>query len=454
MKNKLKRLQAELEELIKSFQALAAKEDATAEDETEAERLLGEIKVSKAEVVRVEALVADEEEAQKSLDALKEVKSTVPFPVETEKNLPESAKKVFAVPARGKADSFGGDRQLAHDFGMWLFAEAGHPQAKAYCKHRGIATKAMYEGNDATGGINVPVEFDNAMILLRESYGLFRQFAHVVPMSTDQKVTRRQTGGLTAYPVGEGKTITASDITYDGIELVARKWAAAAQVSNEYNEESVLDIGNTVAHEIAYAFAKKEDECGFLGDGSGTYNRITGIIPGFKALSSTRANIAGLVVGSGNSWSELTLSDHEAVVARLPQYADTPGCAWYCHRAYYWNVMVKLLLASGGVTAAEVAAGAKTQFLGYDVKISQILPGVEANDDIPALFGDLAQAVTFGDRRGTTIAMSEHTNFLTDELVFRGTERFDINVHDIGNQSATAASRVAGPLVGLLTAAS
>ena len=44
--------------------------------------------------------------------------------------------------------------------------------------------------------------------------------------------------------------------------------------------------------------------------------------------------------------------------------------------------------------------------------------------------------------------------FEQDEIVIRGTERFDVVVHDVGNQSATAASRVPGPIVGLITAAS
>jgi HK97 family phage major capsid protein len=77
---------------------------------------------------------------------------------------------------------------------------------------------------------------------------------------------------------------------------------------------------------------------------------------------------------------------------------------------------------------------------------------VEANSQVCALLGDLAQAAMLGDRREVTIAASDQHRFSTDELALRGTERYDINVHDVGNYNATAASREAGPLVGLVTA--
>jgi HK97 family phage major capsid protein len=112
--------------------------------------------------------------------------------------------------------------------------------------------------------------------------------------------------------------------------------------------------------------------------------------------------------------------------------------------------MVPLMLASGGVTASEVATGAVWKnpvFLGYPVRISQKMPSSQANSQVPCFFGDLALAAMFGDRRSTTIAMSEHSAFDTDEIAIRGSQRFDINVHDVGNATDP------GPIVGLLTAA-
>jgi HK97 family phage major capsid protein len=82
------------------------------------------------------------------------------------------------------------------------------------------------------------------------------------------------------------------------------------------------------------------------------------------------------------------------------------------------------------------------------------MPKSPAVSQVCALLGDLSLAASFGSRRDTNIAVSEHSRFANDEIEIKGTERFDINVHDVGNASATAGSRVEGPIVGLITAAS
>jgi HK97 family phage major capsid protein len=67
----------------------------------------------------------------------------------------------------------------------------------------------------------------------------------------------------------------------------------------------------------------------------------------------------------------------------------------------------------------------------------------------------VAKGAMFGDRRGVTVDMTDSNDddFENNLISIRGTERFDINVHDVGNASATASQREAGPIVGLITAA-
>ena len=98
-------------------------------------------------------------------------------------------------------------------------------------------------------------------------------------------------------------------------------------------------------------------------------------------------------------------------------------------------------------------------FMGYPVEFVQIMPKVVANSQVCCLLGDMSLAVDFGDRRQTTIAFSRDASvdsvsmFETNQIAVKATSRFDIVAHDVGNQSATAALRVAGPVVGLMTAA-
>jgi hypothetical protein len=53
-----------------------------------------------------------------------------------------------------------------------------------------------------------------------------------------------------------------------------------------------------------------------------------------------------------------------------------------------------------------------------------------------------------GDRRQLTLALSSDYKFAEDQLAIRGTQRVDINIHDVGSSAA------AGPIVALTMKAS
>lgn len=350
----------------------------------------------------------------------------------------------------------------AFRFGKWFMGHVMQPayptnaafqKAAEWCKANGI--KVQQEAVDADGGALVPPEFDNTIIDLKEKYGTFRPNTKVVPMARETKTVPRRTSGVTAYFVGEGATITGSSKTWDNVMLIAKKMAALTVFSSEIRDDAIINIADDLAFEIAYAFANKEDECGFNGDGTANYGGITGVIQKLLSLSGTIANIAGLVVGAGNLYSELTLADFNKVVGKLPQYADTNMAKWYMHKTFYHTVAERLALAAGGVTSAEVMRGAREfTFLGYPVQFAQVLPKTEANSQVCALLGDLTLAAKFGDRRQTTVFLDPYSLTTTDQLQIRGTQRIDIVVHDVGNADATAANQQAGPVVGLITASS
>jgi len=128
------------------------------------------------------------------------------------------------------------------------------------------------------------------------------------------------------------------------------------------------------------------------------------------------------------------------------------------------GVALVLAVAAGGNRVTQIEDTPLTKsFLGYPVVISQVLPKISATSQVCCLFGNLRMAARLGDRRQTTIQMSEHAlnAFEQDEVVIRGTERFDIVVHDVGDPTPSAgpakssqAGNVAGPIVALITAAS
>jgi HK97 family phage major capsid protein len=179
----------------------------------------------------------------------------------------------------------------------------------------------------------------------------------------------------------------------------------------------------------------REDQCGFLGDGTSTYGGITGLA---GALNDGSIKIASGITTAAT----LTLANFEAVVAALPEF---PGIqpAWYIHKALFHTTMGRLQVAAGGNTVSDLGNGPVMQFLGYPVRFIQTLPSAAATNVKIAYFGDLAMAATMGTRRGVTLRADESVYFAQDALALRVTERFDINVHERGTAS------VAGPIIAL-----
>ena len=354
----------------------------------------------------------------------------------------------------GNATSvFGGSRReanaKAYRLGMWFLGTVlGNAKAANWISERGI--KDHLENNNALGGYLVPEEFAGDIINLVEQYGVFRANARVVSMSSDTRVQPKRAGGITAYFVGEGSSITSSDNSFENVRLTAKKLAVYTRLSSELNEDAAVDLGAWVAAECARAFAQKEDECGFAGDGTSTYGGIVGARAALRGVDSSASNIAGLAVqGTGNTYSALVLGDFRNVVGKLPQYADTANAAWYVSRTFYHTVMAKLADSAGGNTNETIAVGGPREplFMGYPVRISQAMPSATGTSQVCALLGDLSQGAFFGDRRGIGVSLSEHDAFQADELALRAVERFDINVFGVGDTSN------AGPVVGLITGA-
>jgi HK97 family phage major capsid protein len=314
------------------------------------------------------------------------------------------------------------------------------------------------EGGAGAGGghYTVPEEFSADLIDLKESRGVVRRLFGRESMMSDVKRMPRRTSGLTAYWVGENQAGTESDIGLDDVELTARKLMAITRMSKEIDEDNAIGLGDKLAAEISYAFADKEDEAGFNGDGTSTYGKIVGARARMQDVDDAGTDSAGLVTGDGNAYSELTLANFQSVVALLPDFADNSETVWVCHRLLYYDVMDKLALASGGVTAVEIRAGDRRPrpiFLGYPVEFSQVFPKTAANSQVCALLGDFGIAATFGDRRSEEIEFSDQVYVNSqsvwerDQIAIKGTERVDMNIHEYGDATN------AGAIVGLETAA-
>jgi len=398
----------------------------------------------KAEIAELEAQIKRAEEAlalQANLAAMNS------GPGETSQRGGEGLSNILRHPRSGKLRHFTGEHSevRALRFGKFMLASVyGSSKAKAWCDENGIELKVQTEGSNTPGGVLVPEEFTGEIIDLRDTYGMFRRLCRNMPMGRDTMNQPRRTGGLIAYPVGEGKAITESNAAWDNVKLTANKWGVLVPFSSELDEDAAINIGDWLLGEIAYAFALAEDTAGWSGDGGGAYNNITGFIPKFEGSA-----LAGAVAAQAghDTFAEIDSTDLAMVMGKLPQYVYTRGRpSWYCSQMAWAMVFQRIIMGSGGISKDDATGRVIFQYLGFPVEISPSLPILTTamNNKAMLFFGDIGMAASFGDRRGMTVARSNEYKFAEDQIVLRATERFDINVHDVGDATST------GPVVALI----
>lgn len=345
---------------------------------------------------------------------------------------------------RSKMKAFENTRdgeESAFRAGMWAQAVVyGSEDARKWCNDNGV--RVMTGLTSGTSSV-VPDEMILPIIDLREQYGIARQHCHVHPMSSDTATVPRRKTGVTAYFVGREDATTESDAAFEDIDLVAREVAALTRVSRSYAADAAINLGDHIASEMAYAFAVKEDDCLFNGDGGSSYGKIYGIRP--KIIDGNHT--AGAIdAASGNdTFAEITNTDLVNVASALPEF---PGIQekWYASKRGKALMFDRLMAAAGGNTKRDLAQAREQQWLGDEIIISQSMP--KSTGDLSnvamAVYGDLNLGVTFGDRQGFEVEILRERYAEYRQIGIQAVERFDIVVHGLGDNTD------AGPIVALI----
>lgn len=346
----------------------------------------------------------------------------------------------------GKLRAFKNERD-AYKSGQWIRAHfLGDSRASRWCRENGVAveTRAHNESTNSQGGVLVPEEFAQTVIDLKEQYGVFRQNARVVPMGRDVMNMPRRVGGLTAYWASEGVAPTESTASWNNVALTAKKMGIYSLISSELAEDAIVDIADWLANDAAYQFALKEDQTGFIGDGTSTYNGIMGIAEIFR-VNTSLAGYVDCQTNGHDTFAEVDITDITALMGKLPAYARM-GAKWYLSQTGYDIMFSRLAATAGGNTIQSIQGGLGLSFLGYPVVISQVLESStgDLNNKPMVLFGNLELAATMGDRRSFTVATSSDYKFAEDQIALKATQRIDIAIHDYGDTST------AGPIVALI----
>jgi HK97 family phage major capsid protein len=357
-------------------------------------------------------------------------------------------KREYAVPKSHNNLRAFKDAETAYRAGMHIKGHVfGDAEARRWCKDHGVESRVQAGGVNSLGGVLVSPEMSNEIIRLVEEYGAFPQYARRVNMNSDTLVIARRTGGLAARPVGENVEVTASDVTFDNIELSAKIWGVANRVPNSLLEDSIIDLADAMAVEVAQAYAEAFDNAGFIGDGTSAYHGVEGIAT--KIVKSPFS--ASVVTATSNqTFGALTMGNFTDMVARLPLYARR-NAAFMISPAGWGSAMLRLAMLPGGSSGpggnstSDVATGFGERFLGYPVRLVHSMESrlTGTTGGVACLFGDLSQAATFGERRAISIRTASERYIELDQTLTFATTRNAMVVHDLGSTTK------AGPVVAL-----
>ena len=329
---------------------------------------------------------------------------------------------------------------------MFLKAQFGDEKSLRYCRDNGIEVRAMSGQVLAQGGALVPGELSNAIIDLADSFGVFRSEADVWPMNSDTLSVPKSTSDPEATFVLESGALPEDEGEWGAVNLSASKLGTIVRIPTELMEDSVINIADRPAFQLARSFAKKEDSCGFSGDGTSTYGGIQGI---FTLLIDGNHDASKVVAATNHDlFSEIDAVDLSNLVAACPEYA-VPGAKWYCSNLAWSMVFMRLMMAAGGNAVSDLSGAVPKSYAGFPVITSPVLPAGASTDYsglVMIAFGNLRLASKFGSRRDIRIQILSETYAAYDQIGVQATERFDIVNHGLGDGTN------AGPIVGLVGA--
>jgi len=313
----------------------------------------------------------------------------------------------MTIPAKAKYNKSNvfATSEDAYTAGMFLAAVGGDNKAQEFMA-------AQSEGTDNKGGYTVPTPLASELINLVEDYGVARNACRRVVMGALTWSVPKLVGHSTIYYPNEAASITESDLTFDQITLTAKKMAGLVKMSTEVSEDSVISMTDTIVRDLAWGFAKAEDENLFTGG-----SIYTGGIEGDAGVA---VNNSVATVG------DLALTDLTDVVVAAGQERGL-NHKWYMSPTL-WNGQIRdLLNAAGGNADSNLAMGVQRSLFGYPVELVNAIPGSGAGTgDLLAVFGDLSVSHYFGDRRALNFNVLRELFAVNDQVGIVCTQRIDI----------------------------
>ncbi len=282
-------------------------------------------------------------------------------------------------------------------------------------------------------GYLLPKPFLAEVFVIIEQYGLARRLFRTIPMISGSLDLKNVVSKVVASWVDEAANGVGSELVLGEGQLLTKKLMGLTTWTSELEEDQAIALLPIVAELFGESMAEKEDEAGFLGDGTSGFGSFTGI-----------ANLtnAFYVTGSAGQTDAtfLTEATLRAMKAGLST-ARKRGAVWVMHETT-WDVIAQFENTAGfRIVQENLTAEVPRQLLGHPVEFSDAFPTYgSVGADTPFItFGNYKRAL-MGQRRGVTMDISreavlqaadgsiDYNAFQADGALLKMTERVGFKV--------------------------
>ena len=290
-----------------------------------------------------------------------------------------------------------------------------------------------YSTTDASGGYSIPFDVRTDIMSLVVGAGVARRNGNVMQAKADVLQLNAMLTGAAAAWIAEATAATAVSGTQAAPSMTIGKIIAIlGPFSNEILADAAPGFYQFWVNEIGNCISQLEDYTAFLGDGTATYNSVTGL---FLGTTATQGN-TDITLNTTDVQASVDLANKlQDVVAAVP-VAQRIGAKWFFHR----SLEAKLFQTRS--TSGELLLGTPNQstlgnLLGYPYELVEVLPDVSAvtTGTAFAAFGNLKNSLHIGDRQQMTMFVSDQgytgstTLFGSDQMAVRVTERLGMVVY-------------------------
>lgn len=281
-------------------------------------------------------------------------------------------------------------------------------------------------GTNTEGGTLLPKPFLAELAVIMEERGIARSVFRGIPMSSDTLDLDKIATKPVAAWTNENALISESDAVFGEGSLDANKLAAITSWSMELEEDAAYAWIPVIAELFAESILEKEDDAGFIGDGTATHGGFTGLI-----------NLSGatvLTMATGNTTvADVTLDDFKDLRDQLSLGARR-NAVFFVHPDVE-SILEGAKSSDGEYIYRRPADQSRPGTLwGYPVVLTESLPASGGASTKFAAFGNPVYYL-FGTRRGLTTQTTNqgvisdassnvtYNAFQQDGMIWKVTER-------------------------------